>query len=86
MKQLSLRGFDSALEKVLCETARSQGISLNRAAISLMRKGAGIAENKKADCVGESLDHLIGRWSEEGVKAFLKGIQSTEQIDRTFWK
>jgi hypothetical protein len=86
MKQLSLRGFDSELEKALCETARSQGISLNRAAISLMRKGAGIAENKKTDCVGESLDHLIGRWSKEEADAFLESIQSTEEIDRAFWK
>jgi len=86
MKQLSLRGFDPALEKALREIARSQNISLNRAAISLMRKGAGIAENRKNDCVGESLDHLIGRWSKEEADVFLKSIQSTEQIDRAFWK
>jgi hypothetical protein len=86
MKQLSLRGFDPELEKVLCEIARSQGISLNRAAIGLMRKGAGITENKKNDCVGASLDHLIGRWSKEEADAFLESIQSTEQIDRAFWK
>ena len=87
MKQLSLRGFDPELARKIHEVARKKGISLNRATISLLRKGAGLVENgKSADVVGDSLDHLIGKWSEEESKEFLKSIEPLEQIDRSFWK
>jgi hypothetical protein len=87
MKQLSLRGFDPELEKQIRETARRQGISLNRATICLLRKGAGLTESgKTANVVGDSLDHLIGQWSEDESKAFLESIAPLEKIDRSFWK
>ncbi len=87
MKQLSLRGFDSELERQIREIARKHGISLNRATIGLLRKGAGLEEKgKSAGVVGDYLDHLIGKWSDEESKAFLKGIAPLERIDRSFWK
>ena len=86
MKQLSLRGFDPQLEKRIREIARKEGISLNRATIRLAQKGAGLQEGGKSNIVGDSLDHLIGKWSAEESKRFLKKIKPLEQIDRTFWK
>jgi hypothetical protein len=87
MKQLSLRGFDPELEKRIRELARAEGISLNRATIRLLRKGAGLEDGRKASgVVGESLDHLIGKWSDKEAKDFLKSIEPLEQIDRTFWE
>jgi hypothetical protein len=87
MKQLSLRGFDRELEKQIRKIARKKGISLNRATICLLQKGAGLTESgRSADVVGDSLDHLIGKWSEDESRAFLKSIEPLEQIDRSFWK
>ena len=87
MKQLSLRGFDPELETKIREVARREGISLNRATIALLRKGAGLpASRKSADVVGDSLDHLIGKWSEEESEAFLTSIAPLEQIDGSFRK
>ena len=87
MKQLSLRGFDDELERRIRETARREGISLNRAALLLLRKGAGVgAHGKQTSVVGDSLDHLIGSWSKEEARELLKNIQPLEQIDRSFWK
>jgi hypothetical protein len=87
MKQLSLRGFDPMLEKKIREIARNQSISLNRAAICLMRKGAGFTESgKTADVVGDSLNHLIGKWSKEEANTLLKSLSPLDQIDRSFWK
>jgi hypothetical protein len=87
MKQLSLRGFDPQLEKIIRDIARKQRISLNRATISLLRKGAGLVENRKrANVVGDSLDFLIGKWSEKESQAFLKSISPLDQIDCSFWK
>lgn len=86
MKQLSLRGFDRELLRRLESVAREKGISLNKAALLLMRKGAGLQENKKkADVVGTSLDHFIGRWSEKEEKEFLRKIEAFERIDAGLW-
>lgn len=87
MKQLSLRGFDPELEKSIREIARKEGLSLNRATLRLLRKGAGLDDAGKSGAnVGDSLDHLIGKWSAEEEKDFLRGIEPLEQIDRSFWK
>ena len=42
--------------------------------------------DKSFDVVGDSLNALIGKWSEEESKAFLESIAPLEQIDRSFWK
>jgi len=87
MKQLSLRGFDPELEKRIHEIARKEGISLNRATLRLARKGAGLHEgDKSAGMVGNSLDHLIGKWSAEESAQFMNSIEPLEQVDRSFWK
>ena len=39
MKQLTLRGFDEGLKHRLEELAQTHSISLNRAALILMRRG-----------------------------------------------
>jgi hypothetical protein len=44
MNQLSLRGFDKEIERRIRELARREGVSLNKAALILMRRGAGIDE------------------------------------------
>jgi hypothetical protein len=87
MKQLSLRGFDPDLEKRIRELAREEGLSLNRAILRLLRKGAGLEDTRRSKAVvGDSLDYLIGKWSAREEKEFLKGIEPLEQIDRSFWK
>ncbi len=87
MKQLSLRGFDPELEKRIRDIAKKEGVSLNRATLRLLRKGAGLENSGKSDAtVGNSLDHLIGKWSSEEEREFLQSIEPLEQIDRSFWK
>ena len=87
MKQLSLRGFDPEVEKRIREIARKEGISLNRATLRLLRKGARLDNSGRSEAVvGNSLDHLIGKWSSEEEREFLQSIEPLEQIDRSFWK
>ena len=87
MKQLSLRGFDPELEKRIRELARREGLSLNRATLRLLRNGAGLGDKGRTDStVGDSLDHLIGKWSADEEEEFLRSIAPLEQIDRPFWK
>ena len=86
MKQLTIRGFDEQLEKQLRKLASDHQISLNRAALTLMRRGAGLTENREpADTVGTSLDAFIGIWSAEDEAELLRAIEPLEQIDPELW-
>ncbi len=79
MEQLTIRGLGKELERRIRELARRKGISLNRAALELLRKGAGIAEPKPhSDVVGDSLDRFIGSWSADQEREFLKEVEIFE--------
>lgn len=86
MKQLTIRGFDEELEGHLRRLATEKQISLNRAALTLMRRGAGIADPGKSDQeVGSALDSFIGVWSEADEAEFLKALEPLEKIDPELW-
>jgi hypothetical protein len=87
MTQLTVRGFDKDLERRLREVARTRGVSLNQAALILLREGAGLGTSRRhAGVVGESLDHLIGCWSEEEAAEFLDTTRGLEEIDPSLWR
>lgn len=66
MNQLTIRGFDDELANRIRKLASQEGISLNRAVLRLLRRGAGLGKrNDGADVAGDSLDHLIGTWTAE---------------------
>ena len=89
MKQLTLRGFDERLEERLREVARVRQISLNRAALYLMRRGAGLegaVREPAAGRVGGALDSFIGVWSAADEAELLAAIEPLEQIDPELWR
>ncbi len=87
MNQLTVRGFDDELGASLRRLAAREGISLNKAALKLLRKGAGLSDGEeRGDTVGSSLDHLIGRWTEEEAMQFDRALQVFETIDEESWK
>lgn len=84
--QLTIRGSDARLHDTLVKLARSRGVSLSKAALMLLRKGAGLeGPRQHADAVGDSLDHLIGSWSMEQEQEFLRATESLEQVDEGLW-
>lgn len=86
-KQMTLRGFDDELELRIRKLAQKEGVSLNQAALRLLRKGAGLGEpSERRDVVGTSLDHLFGTWSDKEARAFAKATQDFEAIDPSMWK
>lgn len=86
MTQLTVRGFDPELERALRNLARRKGISLNRAALELMRRGSGLAAGSRTEeCVGSSLDHLVGTWGDDEAEQILRVIESCSQIDEDLW-
>jgi hypothetical protein len=87
VSQLSLRGFDKELERHLRGLARREGLSLNKAALLLMRRGAGLEHGTESrDVVGTTLDGLIGCWSAAQEKAFLDSIAVLDTVDESLWR
>jgi hypothetical protein len=81
MDQLSLQGFDAELTRRIEELARAEHISLNEAALLLLRRGAGVLEPSPSAPVGDTLDRFIGRWSAEEEDDLLRSIASCETVD-----
>ena len=88
LNQLTLRGFEPELERRIRDLARREGISLNQAVLRLLRKGAGLAREKRddEDAVGHSLDHLFGTWTDEQAREFEEAIRDLESIDESLWR
>ena len=86
MNQLTVRGFDDALSDSMRRLAKREGISLNQAALNLMRKGAGLVEGSgKRNTVGASLDHLIGTWTKAEADELDEALREFEIIDESDW-
>ena len=85
MNQITVRGFDDELSACLRRLAKREGLSLNQAALRLLRRGAGLAEGPdRADTVGDSFDRLIGSWTQaDEMEAALKEF---ETVDETAWR
>jgi hypothetical protein len=87
MTHLSLRGFDKELERRLRELARRENVSLNEAALLLLRRGAGLNEaDQSSASVGDALDRFIGSWSAADERRLLKSIAACETVDEALWK
>ena len=86
MNQLTIRGFDEQLERCLRQLADERQISLNRAALALMRRGAGLTERRESpDQVGSGLDTFIGVWSDDDESELRRALEPFEQIDPGLW-
>lgn len=87
MKQLTLRGFDARLERCLRELARDRQISLNRAALLLLRRGAGLdREAGSGREVGDALESFVGVWSRDQEAELLEAVEPFQQIDAELWR
>jgi hypothetical protein len=86
MNQLTVRGFDQALARRIREVAKARGLSLNQAAVLLIRQGAGLAPAEPSACVGDSMKALIGTWSRAEEEEFRRAVRPFEEVDPGFWK
>jgi hypothetical protein len=87
MEQLTLRGFDKHLEQRLRQIALREDISLNKAALKLMRRGAGLdTEIPEANIIGNRLDDFIGSWDAARASEFEREIGVFETIDDEQWQ
>lgn len=87
MKQLTIRGFEPDLERRLRAVARERGVSLNKAALHLLRRGAGLRTGEaEPDAIGDALDQFIGTMSAEEEREILEAVEAFEVVDEEMWK
>ena len=87
MNQITVRGFDDELSASLRRLAKREGLSLNQAALRLLRRGAGLAEGSgRADTVGASFDRLIGSWTQADADEMNAALEEFEVIDEAAWR
>lgn len=83
--QLTIR-FDESLAREIEDLARRKGLSRNQAVLRLLRKGAGLEEEKETHVIGSALDWFIGSWSEEQAREFDQAVTDFETIDEELWR
>ena len=87
MQQLTIRALEDDLEVVLRRTAKEHHTSLNKAALMLMRRGAGLEpEHADPQRVGDNLDRYLGSWTAEEAAAFDAATADLRNIDPEFWR
>lgn len=74
------------MTRAIRRLANRDGTSLNRAAVKLLRRGAGLDRRQGRDRVGSSLDHLIGSWSYEQADEIERALRHFETIDEDMWE
>lgn len=85
--QITVRGLDPETERRVTDLARRLRISRNRAAVMLLRKGAGLRDDDAGpEVVGTALDSFIGSWSRDDEAQLLESISELGRIDRELWK
>jgi hypothetical protein len=85
--QLTLRGLDPRLVGEIQRVARATGLSLNKAALRILARGAGLeapAENDRT--IGKALDRFVGSWTRAQARGFSRSTRSLERIDEELWK
>ena len=84
MKKIELSGFEDDLVKALRRVAEREQISMEQAAVKLLRKGAGLEVAKKpAGKIGNSLDHFIGTWSEEEAAELQAALREYHVVNKS---
>ena len=87
MKQLTIRNLDPELERRLREVAQRRDTSLNKAAVFLMRRGAGLrAPDDQPPTIGNALSEFRGTWSETDERRVLEAVADLDRMDEEFWR
>ncbi len=86
MKTITLRNLTPELAAEIERIAAEEHLSLNRTAIRLLEKGAGIRSHAGHEIVHRDLDHLAGSWSDEEAAQFDASLSQQRKIDPEMWE
>ncbi|MBI2922368.1 MAG: hypothetical protein HYY18_15045 [Planctomycetes bacterium] len=85
MKPITLRGLDESTARALHELADREGLSLNRAALRLL-KSATLADPSSGMRIGHALDRYFRTWTKAEARAFDRAISIFSRVDAELWK
>jgi hypothetical protein len=84
--QLTIR-YDDDLAMEIESIAEREGLSLNQAAVRLLRRAVGLDRGcESTEKIGDSLDWFIGSWDEQQAREFDEAVRDFEQIDEQLWR
>lgn len=84
MANISLRGIDENVKKMLKKQAAQNGVSINALILDYIHKGIGIDPTR---CPRHhDLDRLAGTWTEKDQEEFADAVTMFETIDDDIWK
>lgn len=87
MTQLTIRNFPPELGREIRLLAKNRGWSLNKAAVFLLKRGAGLDEESETKGIGNGLDSFIGTWEKAESDTFDKNVTDAfESVDEDLWK
>jgi plasmid stability protein len=86
MKAITVRNLPPAVARTIRERASREGISTNRAVISLLEEATGRKRPRVAAPLHHELDVLAGAWSREESLEFGRALREQRTIDPELWK
>jgi hypothetical protein len=84
MNAITVRNLPPAVAKAVREKARREGLSLNKAVVSLLEEATGTKSRKRAS--HHDLDRFFGTWSPKEADAFDEALREQRQIDPEMWR
>lgn len=87
MRQITLRGIPDEIESIAREEAKCRGVSLNKAFLSLLRKGTeqkGPVRRKRSKGTSE-FSAFLGLWNDEDAAIFDHSLREQREIDAELW-
>jgi hypothetical protein len=85
-RSITISDIDDATVIWLAEEAGRRGVSVERVAGLLLRRGVEWERRRAALPTYHDLDALAGTWSEDEAAAFLQVVTDFEQVDPSLWQ
>lgn len=84
--QLTVRDLDPRVLAEIERVARSEGLSLNKAAAKMLKAGAGLSDARPARCIGSAVDRFVGSLSAAESRKMARSLAALERVDHELWK
>ncbi len=84
--QLTLRDVDPRVLAEIQRLARTEGLSINKAAAKILKLGAGIENAPATRNIGQAVDRFVGSLPAAEARKLSRSLRSLEQVDEDLWK
>ncbi len=82
---MTIRGVSAAVEKAIAREAKRNRLSINKAVLALLGKGAGVDAPAPKTLRYTELDHLAGSWAREEAAAFNQALGEQRRVEDGLW-